>query len=277
MEYEYSRQPSTIEGIITLLGILPISLLFALICITQVNQYCFNHRIYNKELDEKEAYVEKYPLEEASSSNDDTRQVNPNSYVMDYTPSGIIILKYDYDTERFFYWSNKKQVSYDILETIGRKYVTSYCCREVYIDRKKLQQEHNQLVEDKKRQLEEQEKMKQEDKENDEDTSSENSVFATFKSYNKPKTNNKKTTQETLNVCERSNTFVYKGRINEFELLQTEQYAEVDTRPKLDFEMFKRMFANTNNMSENDVETAIENVESNDVDEDENTESKKDV
>lgn len=277
MEYEYSRQPTTFEGIITLLGILPISLLFALICITQVNQYCFNHHIYNDELDEKETYVEKYPLEEAASSNDETRQVNSNSYVMDYTPSGIIILKYDYDTERFFYWSNKKQVSYDILETVSRKYVTSYCCREVYIDRKQLQKEHNQLIEDKKKQLEEQEKMKQEDKENDEDTSSENSVFATFKSYNKPITNNKKSTQETLNVCERSNTFVHKGRIHEFELLQTEKYSKIDTRPKLDFDTFKRMFANTNNMSENEVETAIENVESNDVDEDEITESKKDV
>ena len=38
MNMYYTNEPSAIEGIITLLGILPISLLFAIICITQVNR-----------------------------------------------------------------------------------------------------------------------------------------------------------------------------------------------------------------------------------------------
>ena len=273
IDMEYTNHPSQIDGIITLLGILPISLLFALVCITQVNRYCFDNYVYDDSLDDtkEELYEDKYSLEHAECSSDPERVVNPNSYVMDYTPLGIICMRYDYDAESYYYWANKKQISYNILETVARKYVSTYSCKELYIDRAQILKEKKELFDEKQRQLKEQEEMMKEDTRESDDTDSENSVFASFKDYNKPV---KQEQNKFLNVCDRANSFIHKGTLSEFEIIQTSQYNIVDTRPKLDFETFKRLFANTNNISEDEASEVIE--DSNSVI-DESETSKKDV
>jgi len=258
MNMYYMNEPSTIEGIMTLIGILPISFLLTFICITQVNRLWFDKYLIEDVVEEPERkYEDKYPLERAEVSDDPERKVNENSYVLDYTPKGIICMRYDYDSESFLYWCNKKQVPYQILETVARKYVTSYSCKEIYIDKMKLLKEKKELYDEKERQLKEQEEMKKEDKSDAEDTDSENSVFATFKEYNKPVTARK--TNKFINVCERANSFLHKGSVNDFEFIQTKHSNIVDTRPKLDFETFKRLFAESNNISETQADNIIEN------------------
>ena len=153
-----------------------------MICISQVNLYCFTHHVYDDTLDEpEERYEDKYPLDNAKCSDDPIRVVNPSSYIMDYTPNGIIVLRYDYDSEAFFYWSNKKNIPYKVLETAARKYITTYCCKELYIDKEQLLKEKKELYEEKQKQLKEQEEMKKEDTRENDDSDSENSVFATLK------------------------------------------------------------------------------------------------
>jgi len=281
-EYEYNNfghndeWVTTLKGFMMLFGIFPIALLFSCIVVSSANKFFFEPQYVITEDDESlltiKKYLTRYPIDDIVDNEDEAYTVNPNSYIMDYTPDGIVMLKYDYDEEGFLYWANKKNVPYAILETVARKYVKQYCCKNLYIDRKELLEEKKRIYDEKKKQLEEQENMQQEDKAVDDsnDDSSENSVFASFKSYNtgskdggsnRPRTSSK----EQLNVCERSNKFIRKGSINEFEFTQKKNYDVVDTRPKLDFETFKRIFAQQDKKEGIEVEECENVVETNDL------------
>lgn len=283
-EYEYNNFGdnndwiTTLKGIMMLFGIFPIALLFSCIVVSSANKFFFESQYVNTEDEDSilkiENYITRYPIDDIVNNEEENEDyiVNPNSYIMDYTPDGIVMLKYDYDEEGFLYWANKKNVPYSILETVARKYVKQYCCKNLYIDRKELLEEKKRIYDEKKKQLEEQEAMKQEDKTVDDsnDDSSENSVFASFKSYNtgskdgsskRPRTSSK----EQLNVCERSNKFIRKGSINEFEFTQQSIHEVVDTRPKLDFETFKRLFAQQDKRETIELEQCDNVVETNDL------------
>ena len=272
VEYE----PSICDAIVTILTITPLSLMFAFIAITQIDRLTFGYfskQSTDTETDEpKETYTDKYPLDNVAESEDPERKVNPNSFIMDYTPDGIVIMRYNYDHESFIYWSNKKNIKYPILETLARKYVSAYCCKELYIDRDQIREEKRQVFEEKRRENEERERMEKEDKENKESgendsSGSENSVFASFKSYNKKgaaKDNDVSSKKEFVNVCERSNSFLRKGLISEFEILQVNKYQVVEAKPKLDFETFKKMFMGNNEVISDDDTDVEKNINNND-------------
>lgn len=260
------------EGLIVLFGALPLALSFACILSAHFNAYLDRTMKDTSDEFEQEQYTEKYPLEEASQCEDEDYRVNPNSYVMDYTPNGVVMMHYDYDEEGFIYWSNRKTVPYDVLETVARKYVKSYCCKNLYVDRAAILEEKKRVHEEKKRELEEQEAMKKEDTKtndsnnNEDGDSSDNSVFATLKTYNNNKApqrsnnqRNRSKSDEMLHVSERSNKFVRRGTIQEFELTQKKEYSVVDTRPKLDFETFKRLFAQSQESNNADTDDTVQN------------------
>lgn len=278
--YEYNNYDTvsdfetTLKGLLMLFGIFPVALFVSCILISQVNRQYFEavDDTINEEQLELEEYIAKYSLIDARQEEDEDYTVNPNSYVMDYTPEGVIMMKYDYNEEGFLYWANKKNVPYAILETVARKYVKQYCCKNLYIDRKELLEEKKRIYDEKKKQLEEQEKMQQEDKTDADsnDDSSENSVFASFKSYNTGSKDGgskraRTSSKDQLNVCEQSNKFIRRGTINEFEFTQKSSYDVVDTRPKLDFETFKRMFAQQDKKESIEVEECENVVETNDL------------
>ena len=56
--------------------------------------------------------------------------------IEDETPLGIVILEYDMDFEGFKYYSNTRDVPYNILETICKKFVIEYDCKSLYINLK---------------------------------------------------------------------------------------------------------------------------------------------
>ncbi len=51
--------------------------------------------------------------------------------VEENTPDGIVVLKYEDDS--FIYWADK-QITYKYLETVARKYVILYDCKDLYIN-----------------------------------------------------------------------------------------------------------------------------------------------
>ena len=279
---QIDREASFFQILTTVLGVIPCAFFLAFLAAALADYHLFQtdeDRVVTPQEDPIVVYLRKYDIDEATQDNDEEYRVSPDSYVLDYTPEGIIIMKYDYDEEGFKYWSNRRITNYKVLETVARKYVTSYCCKDIYVDRKKELDEKKRIHEEKEKQLKEQEEMKKEDKkENDSDSnSSENSVFASFKSYNKggkgsvTKVVNKKT---NLNVCERSNKFIRQGNVEEFEITQKDHYTIKDARPKLSFEMFKEMFSQQQkqksedegvkneivNKIQNDIEDAINNI-----------------
>ena len=56
------------------------------------------------------------------------------SYIMDNTPCGNIVMKFDREQEVFTYYSDKKDVPYKYLETVARKFVINNDCLELYVD-----------------------------------------------------------------------------------------------------------------------------------------------
>ena len=56
-----------------------------------------------------------------------------NSYVMEYTPLGNIYMRYNNYKQSFEYFSNNS-IPYRYLEPVGRKYVTTFYCKPIFID-----------------------------------------------------------------------------------------------------------------------------------------------
>ena len=84
-------------------------------------------------------------------------------------------MKYNEKDETFWYWSDKN-IEYKNLETVARKYITKFNCKNIYIDRKTT-------WENDKKEREEQEeiaKKKMEEWKTDKDKEEE-SVFAKLK------------------------------------------------------------------------------------------------
>ena len=83
--------------------------------------------------DEDENYEDKYPYEKIDDAEEELCEKN---YVFDKTPDDMVVMKYNKDDEAFWYWSDSKSIPYKNLETVARKYVTWFKCKNIYIDRK---------------------------------------------------------------------------------------------------------------------------------------------
>ena len=116
-----------------LLGMIPISILFAMISISQ-HMRLTGDLIIDEEEDEKEViipYNEKYPLKKNCDLNKE-----PNTdllSVLENTPNGNVFMKYDLENESFDYWSDYKEIPFSHLETVARKYVNTFCCTDLYL------------------------------------------------------------------------------------------------------------------------------------------------
>ena len=109
--------------------------------------------------------------------------------VEEITPEGKVRMKWE---DQFLYWS-ERPIQYKYLETVARKYVIVYNCKENYI---------NIFAELAKAYYKPEVEVKQ------------NTAFAAFKSYN---TINKKLKVKRAIINEKSNQYKWKGKIAEFD------------------------------------------------------------
>ena len=82
-----------------------------------------------EEIQEKIPYSDMYPYSE--DYKDDYKTNYNGNVVIDDTPSGTVIMKYDGGEKVFNYWSNKA-VQQEVLETCARKYIKVFQCSEIY-------------------------------------------------------------------------------------------------------------------------------------------------
>ena len=200
-----------------LLSIIPMSVLFAMVVISQHMQITGNLEVEEEEdEDEKELYEEKYPLKKKNNTNKE-----PNTEllsVMEYTPNGNVFMKYNLDNEGFDYWSDYKEIPFNYLETVARKYVNMFNCSDLYLreeegeDEKDSEGEYSSDFED-----EETEENTEEDKNSKEvkpkppeetksPQDSDDEIFAKFKTTEKIK----ETIEEEGKIV---NKFRYKGKL----------------------------------------------------------------
>jgi hypothetical protein len=200
-------------------------------------------------------YYDKFDEMENIELNKNKIDELRNNYVHEETSRGKVIMTYNSDTESFWYWTNNKNMSYCILDTVARKFSLDYNCKQICVSYKdELNNAHNKIEEDKKNKIKALEEL-----ENTGENTGENkkvNVYAQFKSYNVKSSNNARE-ENTTNIkkyvlADKANRFSYKGDIDSFEKFQNKEnsnQAESGNQSKMDFATFKRMILNaeTNN------------------------------
>ena len=155
-------------------------------------------------------YEEKYQLKDISGNS----VTKMNNTVVDYTPDGNVAMRYNSESESFEYWADSN-INYKYLETVARKYVNSFGCGSIYIDRmdllnKKVEKIKDEIRENIKKEEEEAKKDDEKDEKNDD-------VFANLKNYKKSNTKDvkKKITKNDI-VCDQANKYLKKGKFTDF-------------------------------------------------------------
>lgn len=83
----------------------------------------------------EDKYLIKYKaLQERSPLNDDEKAALKRQFIMETTPIGNVVMQYDVNKEAFVYYSDNI-VPFRYLETVARKYVCMFNCKELYIER----------------------------------------------------------------------------------------------------------------------------------------------
>lgn len=182
-----------------------------------------------------------------------------NSYIMERTPQGNVLMIYNNDRGSFSYYSDAT-IPYRYLEVVGRKYVKVLDCRPLFVD----MEEELKLFEEKwtkeyelKKAKEAEEKLKAEEAvRNNKPVEVKKNVFAKFKSYNKdaggkismappPKNSIPSKTTETkedekIILKERANRYTYEGKFANFNFLQKIERKVFNKKLGLSFADFKK-------------------------------------
>lgn len=160
-------------------------------------------------------YEEYYPVPPTSSEA--PKETRIYHLVMEKTPKGFVIMRYNKEEEGFEYWSDTS-IDYKYLDTVARKYVWTWQCWGVYINRcemlyKKIAKLKEEIEKNKKK-LEEQESS--EDNTDKHVPDEEESLFAVLKRVKrKKKVKHKlKITKEDI-VCDVANKFIYRGKLKD--------------------------------------------------------------
>ena len=173
---------------------------------------------------EEVPYEDKYPISDAL--NDNAELNTENNSVCETTPDGVVFMKYNKDNEGFDWWSDDKQTKYIYLEAVSRRYVTTFQCSELYIDRKK------DLIKQLEREKESEERAKMKEEEEAQEDSDDD-LFVKFKPTEKIKPK-KKENRASIN----GNKYKYVGKIKEYHVLKKEKKPIKD----VGFSSWKNMF-----------------------------------
>jgi len=194
----------------------------------------------------KEEEIEKHAL--------NVRHKNlKKCFVIEKTPIGNVAMLYNNEKEAFEYYSDNT-IPYRFLETVCRKYIKTYHCKELYIDMQYELKQYEEKVEEKK-------KREREKRIEERDTTPiKKNVFANFKSYNTeagsgrvnkappPKNSglsSNKSPEENNNISlqlkENANHYTCIGRFSNFNILQKVDKKEVNKNYSVTFSEFKKM------------------------------------
>jgi hypothetical protein len=154
----------------------------------------------------EEKYVKEYKkrCEDQNNNNNNSTEKEKEkrnlktSFLIEKTPLGNVAMYYNQERECFEYYSDNT-IPYRYLETVGRKYVLTFDCVELYIDMEEEVQKQKEKLEEKKRFEKEakeakemEELIKKETKDpmakinnTNETKESKKNVFAKLKNYNK--------------------------------------------------------------------------------------------
>jgi len=223
-----------------------------------------------KEIKFEEKYLEKWLATEVNDLSEERLESLKNSFIIENTPQGNVIMFWDNKKETFVYYADHI-IPYRFLEVVGRKYVITNDCKKIYIN----MEEEIKMAKQKKEEKEQKEEETQEKQKNNEiqenNEKPKRNVFAKLKSYNKDSSiksavvplNSKKTNptniskmpvtsasakkEEDFILKENANRYSYQGRLANFSFLKKVDRKLVDKKYALSFAEFKKMNSQNKN------------------------------
>jgi hypothetical protein len=176
-----------------------------------------------------------------------------NSIVIEKTPVGNVIMFYNNERSSFEYYSDST-VPYRYLEVIGRKYVITFKCKQIFVDLElELEDAERRLKERKDKEKGLAEQMEKDERNNVKDVKK--TVFAKFKSYNnensvhsksvpasKTSSQNgkKQVNDDNCILKEKSNRYSCEGKLVNFSFLKKVDRKVVDKRFAISFADYKK-------------------------------------
>jgi hypothetical protein len=216
----------------------------------------------------EDKYLERFKATEEKDLTPEKLDSLLNSFVMENTPQGNVVMFWDVKRDTFSYYADHL-IPYRFLEVVGRKYVLTNDCKKLFVDMEEEIKTAEKKLEEKKKQKEEEEE-KQKQNKPDETANSKTTaveqpkknVFAKLKSYNRdnsvksatvaldskkpqpniPKNSAVNTKQdENMILKERANRYSYQGRMANFSFLKKVERKVVDKNYAMSFAEFKKM------------------------------------
>ena len=195
-------------------------ILFACMCSYLLEAYIIPYFFEEAEVVDKEVIIDKPVIEFKDLYKDAVQNMKSvalseeelddkkNSFIMENTPMGFVIMTWDQENKRFHYYADRKDLPYRFLATVSRKFVKSFDCRCLYIDIEEELESCKANSEIVKKKLAEKIVEKKVD-----------NVFATLKTYNeKAEVNNK---DDELLIKDKINVYRYCGAIRDFQFIKT--------------------------------------------------------
>ena len=164
------------------------------------------HPDSDSDSDSQVMYTDLFPI-----NNHNHNIPGDNTHIIENTPNGNVIMSYSQVEEGFIYYADKN-IPFDVLETVARKFCNSFDCGALYVSRKP------ELDNNDSEDIPENEILPRPDTHNHTDTDKLNdSPFASLKNYNI--NSNTTLNNSHLNATTHSATackFVRKGKFNDF-------------------------------------------------------------
>lgn len=229
---------SNLNYLIFLSALLPfigfVSVIISSLIVVNINKDMIEN-LEEEDLKQKEKvlvkYTDKYVLSDddvdIAFEEDENKNYN-NICLMETTPKGIVLMKYNKEDDLWDYWADrhyKNNISYDDLCTVCRKFCKIYKCGNLYIDKK--------LELEKLKTLNEQKEMEKHDKKQDEDDNSDDDVFV------KKVSSSSKDNKQIVNV--KSNKFKYRGDISSSNDLNKKIEKKEEVKKDVSWSMWKSL------------------------------------
>lgn len=198
-----------------------------------VSNFMRNDLIFEDDNDdflyEKSNYEEFEKLEEKDHSKDFLDKLQ-NKWTIEDTPFGEIIMTYKSDSESFWYYADRKNIPYLILDAVAQRFAIDNECKSVCINYK---EEYNKGVKELENSTENADVVVEKAP-----VKRRKDIYASLKSYNMKKTsNNNKKYVLTTNA----NRFSYKGNTSEWVNPQTDELNDDESRKeKVGYAAFKQ-------------------------------------
>tara|TARA_R110002074_G_scaffold387329_1_gene569452 strand:- start:1723 stop:2574 length:852 start_codon:yes stop_codon:yes gene_type:complete len=192
-----------------------------------------------EDIEYKNKYMELYHGLKENEINNDVLDSLKDIFVDNETPDGKIIMNYDNSLEGFTYYTDKKNIPYNYLETVARLYVIKHDCKYIYIN-SELELKKSKIINDEKIEKENDIKRENENCEEVNKIAKKKNVFAKLKSYKNEKTSNSNNKNENIIIPEKMNKYIYKGKLIDYELLINTKNNIDDDFERLDYSTFKK-------------------------------------